>query len=184
MLNEIWKDISGYEGLYQISTCGRVKSLQRDIISKKGQKFQVEEKIIKPIYRSRNQNYAAVHLCRNSNTKTVSVHRLVAKAFIPNPSNLPFINHKDENPRNNTIENIEWCSVQYNNNYGLANAKRSASLKNGAKSKKVNQYTLDGKQFAVYPSTMEAKRQTGILHIVDVCNGKREKAGGYIWKYA
>lgn len=182
---EIWKDIPEYEGLYQVSNLGRVKSLERVVISKKGQVFEVEEKILKTIGRSRNRQYLAVHLCRNSATKTASVHRLVATAFIPNPSNLPFINHKDENPGNNDASNLEWCTPAYNNAYGNAHKKQSESLINNKfLSKKVHQYDLDGNYIATFPSTMEAKRQIGVCHIPDVCNGKRAQCGGYVWKYA
>jgi hypothetical protein len=184
-MKEIWKDIAGYEGFYQVSNYGRVKSLKRTVISKKGQRSEVDEKILKPVWRCRNADYSAVHLCRNSKMTTASVHRLVAIAFIPNPNNLPFINHKDENPRNNHVSNLEWCDLSYNNNYGNANIKRSKALINDkAKSKPVYQYSLDGKYIATYPSTMEAERQTGANHIPDVCNGRRGKSGGYVWKYA
>lgn len=185
MLNEEWKDIKGYEGLYQVSNFGRVKSLGRIIVSKKGQEFKVEEKILKHQWRCRNRNYAFVKLYRNSDCKNASIQRLVAEAFIPNPNNLPLVNHKDENPRNNSVENLEWCTYLQNNTYGNARANQSFGLINNPKiSKPVIQFDTNGSKIALYPSTMEARRQTGISHIPEVCNGKREKAGGYVWKYA
>lgn len=184
-MKEIWKDIPDYKGLYQVSNYGRVKSLGRTVRGKTGQLFEVDEKILKPVGRSRNKSYLAVHLCRNSKTQTESVHRLVASAFIPNPGNLPFINHKDENPSNNKIENLEWCSPLYNNTYGGARERQRLGMINNKKiSKPVLQYESNGKYIATYPSTMEARRQTGTYHIPEVCNGKREMAGGYVWKYA
>lgn len=184
MKNEVWKDIPGYEGYYQISNFGGVKSLERVVISKKGQRFEITGKILRQIGRSRGRKYMAVHLLSNGKALTASVHRLVAEAFIPNPNRLPFINHKDENPGNNTVENLEWCDHAYNMNYGTANEKRSkALLNNTTNSKVVKQYDLYGNHIATYPSTMEARRQTGVYHIPEVCNGRRERAGGYVWKY-
>ena len=184
-MKEIWKDIPEYEGLYQVSNAGRVKSLKRTVTSNKGQAFEVDEKILKPVGRCRNKNYLAVHLCRNSKVWTASVHRLVASAFVPNPNSLPFINHKDENPRNNNIDNLEWCSPHYNNTYGGARERQRLGMINNKKiSKPILQYEPTGKYVATYPSTMEAWRQTGTHHIPEVCNGKREMAGGYVWKYA
>ena len=184
-MKEIWKDIPGYEGIYQVSNLGRVKSVERVVISKKGQRFEVEEKILKLKWRSRNKDYAFVRLCRNSVCTSFSIHRLVAEAFVPNPNNWPIINHKDENPKNNEVDNLEWCTYLYNNAFGNAKLKKHLGLKNNAKlSKPVTQYDMNGKKIASYPSTMEARRQTGVCHIPEVCNGKREKAGGYVWKYA
>lgn len=110
---EIWKDIEGFEGLYQISTLGRVKSLPKYTYSK-GYPQLRKEKILKPGYTGKNRCYATVRL---NDGKGYKVHRLVAQAFIPNPDNLPQVNHKDENPFNNNVDNLEWCSNQYNVKY-------------------------------------------------------------------
>ena len=185
MLKEIWKDIPNYEGSYQVSNLGNVKSLNRIVISKKGQRFDVSEKILKPIGRCRDKNYMAVHLCKKGNTWTASVHRLVAEAFIPNPNNLPAINHKDENPLNNHVDNLEWCTIAHNNTYGSKRERVSAAMINHkALSMPVMQYDLDGNYIATYPSTMEARRQIGACHIPEVCSGKRSKCKEYVWKYA
>lgn len=109
---EIWKDISGYEGLYQVSNLGNVKRLER--ICNDGR--IVKEKTMKTTIA--NNNYKMVIFEINSVRKGFLVHRLVAQAFIPNPDNLPQINHKDENKLNNCVDNLEWCSAKYNNNYG------------------------------------------------------------------
>ena len=104
---EKWKDIPGYEGLYQISSCGRVKSLNYRQTGK--------EKILKQITVN---GYKLVNFCNNGKVKQYQVHRLVAQAFIPNPNNYPIINHIDEQPYNNFKENLEWCTYEYNNSYG------------------------------------------------------------------
>lgn len=124
MINEVWKDIEGYEGLYQVSNLGRVKSLERIISDGRHRK----ERILKP-YDDGN-GYLRVEL----QSKPFKLHRLVAQAFIPNPDNLPFVNHKDENPKNNRVflnddgsvdeSNLEWCDNKYNINYGTTQERR------------------------------------------------------------
>ena len=110
---EIWKDIDGFEGLYQVSNLGRVKSLPKYTYSK-GYPQLRKEKLLKPGYTGRKRCYATV--CLNDG-KRYKIHRLVAQAFIPNPNNLPIVNHKDENPKNNCVENLEWCDYRYNSLY-------------------------------------------------------------------
>lgn len=113
---EIWRDIKGYEGLYQVSNLGRVKSLERYVKGIYGLR-KVQQKIIS-ITRIRTNGYMQVHLTKNGIAKTYQVHRLVAEAFIPNPHNLPIVNHKDENKINNCVWNLEWCTYSYNLTYG------------------------------------------------------------------
>ena len=117
---EEWRDIKGYEGKYQISNLGRIKSL-------KNCKGNYREKIldIKPD----NRGYIRAFLYKNGKCKPYQVHRLVALHFIPNPNNYPIINHKDEDKTNNNVENLEWCTYQYNNNYGTRNKKCSEKMK-------------------------------------------------------
>ena len=125
---ELWKDIQGYEGYYQVSNEGRVKSLERDV-EWRGTIRHQSERILKES--THNRGYKRVRLCDGkSNIKLV--HRLVAEAFIPNPNNYPMINHKDENPSNNRVENLEWCTAQYNNTYNDRHIKCAAKI---AKSK-------------------------------------------------
>lgn len=107
MTDEVWKDIDGYDGLYQVSNMGRVKSFKWG-----------KERILKP-YETGN-GYLRVEL----QSKPFKLHRLVAQAFIPNPDNLPFVNHKDENPKNNMVDNLEWCDNKYNINYGTTQERR------------------------------------------------------------
>lgn len=112
MTEEIWKDIPRFEGWYQVSNTGVVRSLDRYIVDGR----LIKGKILNQY--SDRQNYKKVALCRSGKHYKNFVHRLVAEAFVPNPNNLPVINHIDENPENNYADNLEWCSVKYNVNYG------------------------------------------------------------------
>ena len=114
---EIWKDIKDYEGYYQVSNLGRIKSLSRiQINGRNNRTFIRKEKLL--VLKPNVYGYFRISLCKNSKIKTFQVHRLVAEAFIPNPNNLPCVNHKDENKGNNRVDNLEWCTHRYNNNYG------------------------------------------------------------------
>lgn len=131
----LWKEIAGYEGLYLISNEGEVLSLPKVINSKnKFGEITVKRKAkkLKPHLRGREYaQYPAVTLVKDGKAKTYSLHRLLAEAFIPNPNNLPVVNHKDENPLNYSLDNLEWCTQQYNVDY--------------SKSRRVAQY-LDGEK--------------------------------------
>ena len=111
-MQETWKDIDGYEGLYQISNLGRVKSLNKVIIKKNGVHHPFKEKILS--HEVNNKGYITTTLCKNTKIKVFLVHRLVAKAFIPNPNNLSQVNHKDGNKENNHANNLEWCTQSIN----------------------------------------------------------------------
>ena len=111
-MQETWKDISDYEGLYQISNLGRVKSLSRIIVKKNGVHQPFKEKILS--FEVSNKGYIVVTLCKNTKIKRFLVHRLVAKAFIPNPNNLSQVDHKDGNKENNHTDNLEWCTQSIN----------------------------------------------------------------------
>jgi hypothetical protein len=119
---EEWRDIEGYEGLYQISNLGSVKSLFRYRVCKNGSFQPIKERLLSP--RTDKDGYKEVLLCNNCKRKCFKIHRLVAQAFISNPNNYPVINHKDENPSNNIVENLEWCTVKYNTNYGTTQERR------------------------------------------------------------
>lgn len=110
---EEWRAVPGYEGLYEVSNTGNVKSL-------------IKNNIIKSFINKKG--YRLVSLSKNGIIKKFSVHRLAAQAFIPNPDNLPMVNHKDEDKTNNSVDNLEWCDAKYNNNYGTANIRRSETL--------------------------------------------------------
>ena len=113
----------------------------------------------------------------------IYIHRLVAEAFIPNPSNLPVVNHKDENPKNNAVDNLEWCTTKYNLNYGTCNTRKSAKLLNGPLAKAVLQYDKSGNLVREWPSVSEVERQTGFAqpHISNCCREKYKSAYGYVW---
>lgn len=192
-MKEIWKDIYGYEGKYQVSNLGRIKSLSR----KRWNGFTYANKK-EQILKLRLNQHGYLHVClydRNRNSKDVEIQRLVAQAFIPNPNNLPCVNHKDENPQNNKVLNLEWCDYKYNNNYGNHNLKlsltrqkkkyKSIAIKNGRKaSKAVVQFDLNGKQLHIFFSQSEAARETNSTQdgISRCCNGKCKSHNGYLWK--
>lgn len=179
-MEEIWKDIYGYEGLYQVSNQGRIKSLP-----KKDGFYLTPERFLQG---GISNNYRCVTLCKNGKQKSFSIHRLVAKAFVPNPDNLPQINHKDENKLNNRYDNLEWCTSAYNVNYGNCISKRAKTqrdskcqINNPASSVKIRCFENN----EVYPSIREAERQLNIdgSCISKVCRGKRKQVGGYTFSY-
>ena len=178
-ISEVWKDIKGYEGRYQVSNLGRVKSLDRTFINKIGHKQYTKERILKPS--TVHGGYLLVILFKGSGKgKAYKVHRLVCEAFHENPENKPCVNHIDENKTNNTANNLEWCTVAENNRHGTLYT-RSAK----AQSKLVGQYTYDGVLVKVWQSTREVQRQLGFNAgaISGVARGKGKTAYGYIWKY-
>lgn len=182
---EIWKDIEGYEGYYQVSNLGNVRTLH----------YLGSNKIqnLKPHKCGSDNNYYNVHLCKNGKTRYYLIHRLVANAFIDNPDNLNEINHKDENPANNCADNLEWCNHIYNINYGSRTEKARVKETNGKGSKPICQYSLDGKLIKIYPSINEARRDGyKNSHIIECCRGYKIRDGkiinitqhkGYKWKY-
>ena len=169
-MKEIWKDIVGYEGRYQISNYGNVMSLN---YNQKGIK-----KKMKPMVD--NVGYAKVNLRKDGKQHIKYVHRLVAEAFIPNPNNFPVVNHIDEIKTNNRYDNLEWCTIKYNVTYGSAIEKRIEKI-----AKKIAQYEYDGTLVKIWRSAREVNDwyNTNPNSIHDVCKGKREDYYGYIWKY-
>ena len=123
-----------------------------------------------------NRGYQTVTLCKNSKLKSHHIHRLVAEAFLDNPKNLPQVNHKDENKLNNCVDNLEWCTPSYNNNYGERNNKMAAKL-----SKPV----ICIETGITYSGIHEAARQTGMdyRNIHACCSGRYKTTGGYHWEY-
>ena len=172
MKKEYWKPIKGYEGLYQVSNFGRVKSL----------KFG-KERILKQS-KDKKTGHLHVVLCKNGIVKTYYVHRLVAEAFIDNTDNLHCVNHKDENPQNNVVSNLEWCDAKYNCNYGTRNKRISEKMTNGKLSKPVLQYTLDGELVKEWSSTHECGRNGyNRGNVSACCLGYLKFYKGYIWRY-
>lgn len=176
-MKERWKDIKGYEGRYQVSNFGRVKSLAR----KASNNHMIKERILKPL--GSGCDYLRVNLCKDGHSYRKLIHRLVAETFIPNLSNLPMVNHKDEDKTNNCVENLEWCTAKYNTNYGHCIEERAKKVAK-AESKKVVQLSLDGKLVNVWSSTNEAGRH-GYWQsaVVNCCLRKRKTHCGYIWRY-
>ena len=170
-------------GLYQVSNLGRVKHLEftrPNLLT--GGISTIKEKILKQ--RLTQFGYYTVLLSKSGKRKWHFVHRLVAQAFIPNPDNLPFINHKDENKVNNVFSNLEWCTARYNSNYGTRNKRLSETKTNNTYNTKPVLCVETG---TIYPSVREAARQTNIpnTHISACCLNKPhyKTAGGYHWKY-
>ena len=179
-MSEVWKPIKGYEGIYEVSDLGRVRSLPRMLTDSKGRRHPVPMKMLKMHDR---KGYDSVTLQDMGRKAIMSVHRLVAMAFIPNPDNLPVVNHRDENPKNNQVSNLEWCDISYNTRYGTGVER--AQAKHVYHRKAVEQLTKDGQHVATFKGVKEAARATGAdaSVIVRVCKGRNETAGGYRWKY-
>lgn len=152
---EIWKDIAGFEGFYQISNYGRVKSLRR-YKSNWSKKQIVNEKIKR--YSDNGHGYIIVPLSKNNKQKMFYVHRLVAIAFLQNPLNLPEINHKDENKSNNKIDNLEWCTGLYNANYGSAKYRAQEKRKANGWLKSIDMYDLKGNLLKHYIKAYDVEK--------------------------
>ena len=178
MKNEEWRDVVGYEGRYQVSSMGRVKSLERKVRHWRGGERIQKERILKPS--NDRRGYLLVSLCDGEKRKTFSVHRLVCQAFHENPDNKPQVNHINEIKTDNRACNLEWCTCKQNVNHGTR-TERSAK----ARSKPVGQYTLDGELVKIWQSPCEAGKQIGLSdsHVSKVANGKLKTAYGFIWKY-
>lgn len=159
-MQEIWKPIKGYEGLYEVSNLGRVKSFPR-----KGNHYKEPTILKQSKYKS---GYMYVNLNKNRQGKKYKIHRLVAQEFIPNPNKFPQVNHKDENKENNCVDNLEWCTMFYNNQY--------------SKAKKIEQYDKLGNLIAIWTSSRTIERVLGIDHtlIGKFCKDDNNKE----WRYA
>lgn len=177
MKEEIWKDIPGYEGLYQAGSLGRIRSVTHIVRAGKNKQRHVNSKILSPW--KTTHGYLHVSLSRN---KKVALHRLVALAFISNPDSLPCVNHKDECKTNNVVSNLEWCDKSYNALYGTCQDKLRRH-----KNQPVRIYDKVTNLFIKEFESMKiAMNETGVhaVTISQVCRGLRKSAGGYIWKYA
>lgn len=170
-MREIWRKIKGFEGFYSVSNYGKVKHDKTESKAGTGN-YARQEHILKQ--RKNNAGYMLVDLYKGNKRHQMLVHRLVATAFLDNSLNYNVVNHKDENPMNNKVENLEWCSQKYNMNYGACACKIGK-----ANSKKVIQCDASGFILREFPSIIEAERQTGISNgcICEVLHGKRKSAG-------
>ena len=174
MTEEVWRDVKGYEGLYQVSNMGRVKSLGRK------DRFGrvIKERILEPAVT--HNGYLRVGLHVDGKRKMLRVHRLVCEAFHENPDNKSEVNHVNENKTDNRACNLEWSTRTENCNHGSRNERVAKAL-----SKPIGQFSLDGKLIKVWQSACEARRQTGFDqgYVGAVARGKFKQAYGYIWKY-
>lgn len=171
---EEWRPVVGYESRYLVSNYGRVKS------------FPTQSRKCEKIIRQADVNkHLMVGLYGDDKKQTcVGVHRLVAMAFIPNPYNFPFVNHRDENGYNNKVRNLEWCTPKYNSNYGTLRKRLSEAMSQYKRA--VDRYTLDGKFVCTIASIAEAapyQDDITMHHIWDCCNYRRTSALGYAYRY-
>lgn len=186
---EIWKDIDGYNGLYQVSNLGNVKSVERFRTNGKSGFIQKSR-----ILKTGNRNgYLIVNLCKDGVVKTFKVHRLVATHFIPNPENKPEIDHIDINPLNNRVENLRWVTHKENMNNPLSREKQSISMKGkpslkgkeNKQSKPIFQLDRYGELIKKWESVMDVERELGLKH-QNICHNALDKSsncGGYKWGY-
>lgn len=187
---EIWKDVIGYKGNYEVSSLGRVRSVHRMVWNPGKECYrQQSSRILKLV--SDRKGYLRVTLSLDGKIHQHLVHKLVAKAFIPNPDNLPQINHKDEITSNNEVSNLEWCTNEYNCNYGRHNDRLRATM-----SIEIEQLDLEGNLIKSWASSREAERVLGIPNnnIQRCCHGGFQSkgrgkwvnvttAGGYKWRF-
>ena len=189
-MEEVWKDIKGYEGLYQVSNLGRVRSLDREVKCRTSSSGVSKRKgyILKPGIAS--NGYLMVALYNNKVQKCRTMHSLIAEAFIPNPDMLPCVNHKNGNRTDNRLENLEWVTYSENNYHAVRKLGRTSPWKgkfgkDNPHSKPVIQLSKDGKIIAEYESAKDAARKlnTSQGRISDCCRGEKKYHLGYIWKY-
>ena len=171
MTEEIWKPIINYEGSYEVSNLGRIRSIKFNKL------------YYMSLITNKRTGYKQVLLCKNGVQKTYVVHRLVALSFLENPLDLPCINHKDENKLNNRVDNLEWCTIKYNNNYGTGKERsRVKRLNNERRSKAIKCIDLLNNTTTYYPSISQASRELN-LHESSICRAIRWQAGPYLKRY-
>ena len=181
---KIWKPIYGYENLYEVSNYGEIRSCDRYIKGNKNSKYLKKGKLISISYN--HKGYARVRLSKDNVSKMYFVHRLVAQAFIPNPNNLPQVNHKDEVKSNNKIYNLEWCTNKYNHNYGtgIERAKENCDYESISKklSKEVYQFDLKGTFIRKYYSvTSVSKYGFKPECVINCCKNRKNSYKKYLW---
>ena len=170
-MKEIWRNVVNYEGLYMVSNLGNVKSLGNG--NARNPNWQ-KERILKAT--KDIKGYLRVDLYKDGKKKHYKVHRLVATAFLPNPDNLPQVNHKDEDKTNNRVDNLEFCSAKYNSNFGTRIQRVS---------EKNRKQILCIETNKIYQSSKQIERELGYPHqsISKVCTGKRKTHKGLHFKF-
>lgn len=190
---EVWKDIKGYEKLYQISNKGRVRSLDRPVLQR-NDSIQIKKGLVLKLAKN-HKGYSMVNLSKYNKKDFRSVHRLVALHFIENPEKKEQVNHIDGNKENNSVSNLDWVTASENIRHAINNGLMIINKENLAKAtkkankvnqKKVNQYDLNGELINTFNSMVEAEEKTSAKAkgISEVVRGKQVTAGGYIWRYA
>ena len=191
----LWKDVVGFEGLYIVSNLGEIRSVDHYVRCNDGKRL-VRGRTLKPC--DRGNGYPFVTMGKDGKQYNMSVHRVVAIAFLPNPNNLPEVNHKDANTFNYSLDNLEWCDRKYNVNYGTAQARHSVTASDSFKRtgyyqqilegflwKAVAKCGTDGNEIERYKSIKEASEKTGVFQgdISRCCKGIRKTCGGFKWMY-
>lgn len=183
---ETWKPVVGYEGFYEVSDLGRVRSVPRELAKRKPcwkTGYRKKGQLIKP--QKRPNGYLFVNLHKDGIKRMANIHRLVAEAFIENPRKCAFVNHKDESRDNNAADNLEWCTHKENCNYGTAIKRRVEKQRNGKLSKPVDQLDLNGRYIKIFPSIKEADRQGFAMQNVSAAaHGRMKTAYGFKWRFA
>ena len=183
-MKEIWKPICGYEGLYEVSNIGRIRSLDRRVKNRHG--FAVKKGKLIATAKVSGNDYRKVSLWKNNKGENALVHRIVAQAFVPNPDDLPEVNHKDENKENNNADNLEWCDRIYNANYGTS-IQRIVEKRKGVPvgEQPIIQFTKDGLFVARHESAMKAAESVGGSNsaIGKCANGRSKTSYGYVWAW-
>ena len=182
------KAVKGYEGYYEVDQFGRVFGLDRTITVVDGERTYEKPIAGRQLKQSmHDKGYKTVSLTKDGQTKQMFVHRIVAEAFLPNPENLPMVNHKDEDKTNNFLENLEWCTAAYNRTYGSAVERHAKKLRGRESEKRVAviQRSLDGEFMNWHGSIKDAAKSvngaTGAISAA--CKGTRKTAYGYRWEY-
>lgn len=188
-MEEIWKDINGWEGRYQISNLGQVKRLRTEIrgVAKGGREFKTftAERLTKTYI----DRYVCVHLFRDAKLTHKYVHVLLGQAFIPNPDNKPYINHIDGDKTNNALSNLEWATMSENvkHSYEFLNRSRThhPKGKNHSKARVILQYSLSNEFIKEWGCVSDACKEYNTNHsnIIACCKGRTKKSKGFIWRY-
>lgn len=185
MKKELWKDVVGFEGLYQISSMGRIKTVPRISIDSLGRKMPIKERFVR-ISVSKQTGYPVASISKKGKQYKLCIHRIIAEAFIPNPNNLPCVNHKDQDRGHSVLENLEWCTYSYNNSYGDANKKRKETLRKRliGKHKIIYQFTKEGELVRLFVHGVRQMEEELGYKIGYCLTGTSKTSHGFIFSYS